>query len=62
VGVENVGDVAHFLDGLAVDVEVGIDVATLAFDGDPVVEAGAGRIIHAHVPLADEGGLIAGVM
>lgn len=59
LGGEDIGVIAS--EGLvfAVDVEFGIEVGTLAFEADPVVEAGARAIVVvAHVPFADEGCLV----
>src|SRR5262245_889354 len=60
--VEQIGDVALGVGSVAIDVQLGVDVLTLTGDGDPVVEAGAGRSIDAHMPLADEGRFVAGVV
>jgi hypothetical protein len=59
---EDIGDIALGLDGFSIDVEGRIEGFALAGEGDPVVEAGAGRVIDAHVPFAEEGGGVAVVV
>ena len=59
---EDIGDVAFGLDGFSVYVEGRIEGLALAWEGDPVVEAGAGRVVDAHVPFAEEGGGVAVVV
>ena len=44
---------------LAVDVEGRIVVDALSAEGDPAVEAGAGRGVVAHMPFADIAGFVA---
>src|SRR4051812_23390299 len=48
--IEHIGDVACFLAGGAVHVEFGIEGAPLAFETDPMIEAGPRRMIVAHMP------------
>ena len=38
------------------------EIGPLPLEADPTVEAGAGRVVDAHVPLADEGSLVAGAL
>lgn len=59
---EDIGDVAFGLDGFSVDVEGRIEGFALAGEGDPVIEAGAGRVVDAHMPFAEEGGGVAVVV
>lgn len=59
---KNIGDVALGLDGFSVDVEGRIEGFALAGEGDPVIEAGAGRVIDTHVPFTEEGGGVAVVV
>ena len=62
---ELVGDVAALRHRLAVDVEAvrAREVRALAAEADPAIEAGLRRIaVAAHVPLADERGLVAGLL
>src|SRR5262249_35575930 len=59
---EYIGDIAARLPDFAVDVEHRVDRLALAREADPVVEAGARRIVVAHVPLAEKSGLVAGVV
>ena len=56
---EDVGDVTGGFGLLAVDVEGRIVVDALSAEGDPAVEAGAGRGVVAHMPFADIAGFVA---
>src|SRR4051794_15698512 len=57
--IEDVGDVTLRLYSLAVLIQLGIGELALSLEADPVVEAGTRRVVQAHVPLADEGRLVA---
>ena len=60
---DDVRVVALGLTTLAIDVEGGVPVLALALVADPVVEARALLVVVlAHVPLADIGGLVAGIL
>ncbi len=61
VVVEDVGGVALHLDARAVDVQVGIEVRALSLEAHPVMKTGPRRFVDAHVPLADERVVVAGL-
>jgi len=56
---KDIGDVAGGFGLFSVDVKGGIVVDALTAEGDPAVEAGTGRGIVTHVPLAEEAGFVA---
>jgi hypothetical protein len=56
---QQVRDVAGPLEGLAVLVELRIEVHALALEAEPVIESGPRHVrVGVHVPLADERGLV----
>ena len=59
---ENISDVAGRLDGLAVFVDVWIEVRALSFETHPAIKTRARRVVVSHVPLADESGFVTRLM
>ncbi len=60
--VENVGDVAAHRRGSIAFGDLGIEILPLPLEAHPGVEARPARVVVAHVPLADERGLVAGAL
>ena len=56
--VQPVGHVPVDLELPPVDVHYGVEVRPLTLETDPVIKAGAARVVEAHVPLADERRLV----
>ena len=60
--VQNIGEVAAFGFASAVHVELRVDVAALALDAHPMVNAWSWIVVEAHVPFAEKSGLVTSVV
>src|SRR5262252_9319702 len=58
ITTQDVSCIARSLDQLAVFVDFRIDIGTLSFKTHPTIEARPRSVVIAHMPLADERGLI----
>ena len=60
---QHIGRVSLEIPALVVDVERWVEVSALALEAGPMVEAGSrGVVVVTHVPLADKGRLISGLL
>ena len=60
--VQNVREVAALGFAPAVHVELRVEIAALALDAHPMVDSRSRIVVDAHVPFAEEGGLVTGVV
>src|SRR4030095_3560412 len=62
IPVENISSVAGRLDGLAVFVDVGVEIGALSFETHPPIKAWSRRVVITHVPFSDESCFVARLM